>query len=1770
MKKRVLSALLALCMACTLAGNVWAAEETEPTPAPSAGVEAQTVEPQTVEPTPSAEPTQAPAPSPDATAEPEATPEPSAAPSAAPDATVEPDATPAPTEEPEATAAPAATATPDATADPTATPAPTEVPAATEAPAPSEEPSATPAPTAEAEGEPVADGVEYTAALEQDGQALNVIVTAPEGAFDAGVTPALSVTAIEDEAEGDAIAAKLDESGVTYDGFAALDISFKNEAGEEIEPKLPVTVRIELPEAIVDSGIDLNTLAVQHLAEDEAGNVTAVEQVASVADGTIALSEVAVAAMEAAAQAAEESNEAAIAPMMLAAPANDAPTPDADTAEAPAVAEFEVSGFSTFTITWSESSWGGTTNYFRVTVHYVDENGEDITELGESQQDITINFNDNGDRDYALNNYEVESDEYDFTEQILYSRTALNGENLFEDGRLVTHMRASRRSAGWFGTTRSLSFYNGEINENNLIARLTDDYDTVTANIYLVYHKHEPLNTIETVDSAANGVRISLFDYHTEVNFDYLNSYLGNFDWNGANTGKWNYWVSGNGVAQGILKSELDENGLPTFADGKGSNFDWLFTEGDDSHQGNKTRSYYGNLNHLFSQDIYNETGYYEYDSSNNFATLEGDEFKVYNQPYKPGNVQPSTPKFLPFNDLESGDSYALKDDEGANYHFGMNVGFEFIQPEGGEAEWNGSSSPMRFEFTGDDDLWVFIDGVLVLDMGGVHDAQTGYIDFSTGEVYVSKVWDGDATTTTLREIFAGVKGDDWVAENMTDDGLFKDYSTHTFELYYMERGGGGSNCRMRFNIQSIPAGTVAVSKQVNNTADEAYKTAEYQMQLLVKNTQGEFVTPAEANSDYNENQFTVNDSRTETAGEALPGNGKFTVTGGTVKYIHNIPAGTEYKIQELGVDSGTGVTVTINGDAASIDGGIASTADSMTVGAAGESAVTVYNRFPAAPPEDFDITTGKRADLNDGGTYDLTLSTSGDIAKVEGEKLKMDVLFILDTSGSMANDMSGSENRRESANNAIRRLISGENGQGGLSHNDALDVQYALVTFSGDSGWGDGTYDDANLAQSWTNNPEDITGTRQQFGTHVYWQGGALPTRSTGGTNYQAGFYTAQQALNSNSKRDDAQTIVIFISDGMPGYYYSSGERYDGEYYNAGQTIGIGSPLAYDEEGEAITRAISECQKLDMDYFYTIGVADASSLDALDDLVESGAPNLTDGSNKDAYMATNTDDLEDAFDRIQQQITFFAAENVVMHDTLSDWAEVANADNVQFTVTLEKRGENGDWQSVTPVGNATTTVSSGVSVHYTTDTTDDEGNPTTTHVYIIPTYDANSKTITVQLADNENGNTENDPSTYKLAPDYRYSVMLKIKPSDAAIHEGMSGPHAQETPDAYTGTHAKAEQSKELGFWSNYNKTARVTYTVGDIPREKKFPKPVIQVQETFGNLTLVKSVVDGSQNPAVEIKKPQVPGEGEEMVDPAYTFIITAKGNLAAKVSGKSYYAPNAGKDAKPVITFSEAKGEGEQTTATATVIVTPGNTSVTIANLPTGTYTITEENPAENPAAEVTSDGKTYYYVSNDAGDGVEANVEEGKTATATITNTYKPYRTVTITKNVTGEMGDTTEAFDFTTSVTRGNTNAVNIISAETDVNGEKVTSELEQNKNLEEANQAKFTTGGYTLANGESITISKLKDGDVLAINEPNATTKGYKVTWSDNATGGNATLNGGDMEITVTNTRNVVTPTGLESNHTKPYALMVGAGALAGLALVGGILARRARRRREW
>lgn len=317
MKKRVLSALLALCLTLSLAGAAFAENEPsgDSSSAVSQAVSSVESEPQTQNETVSSGSASG---EDQTTAKTESTPAPTQTPAAS-DVTEE--------EEPESTVAPEATEEPEATAEPDATPAPTEDP------------------EAEVTEKTETDGsVEYTAALETDGETMNVIVTAPEGAFAQDVQPELSVTMLTAEDELNDVADKLDTAKVQYDGFTALDITFTDKAtGEEIEPVKEVSVRIELPQAIVDSGIDLNTLAVQHLEEDENGNVEKVTEVATLDNG-ITLSE----------EAAAAANEAAgVAPMsdMLAEEAT-----AGDAAETPAaVAEFEVDGFSSFVITWTDS-----------------------------------------------------------------------------------------------------------------------------------------------------------------------------------------------------------------------------------------------------------------------------------------------------------------------------------------------------------------------------------------------------------------------------------------------------------------------------------------------------------------------------------------------------------------------------------------------------------------------------------------------------------------------------------------------------------------------------------------------------------------------------------------------------------------------------------------------------------------------------------------------------------------------------------------------------------------------------------------------------------------------------------------------------------------------------------------------------------------------------------------------------------------------------------------------------------------------------------------------------------------------------------------------------------------------------------------------------------------------------------------------------------------------------------------------------------------------
>jgi hypothetical protein len=143
----------------------------------------------------------------------------------------------------------------------------------------------------------------------------------------------------------------------------------------------------------------------------------------------------------------------------------------------------------------------------------------------------------------------------------------------------------------------------------------------------------------------------------------------------------------------------------------------------------------------------------------------------------------------------------------------------------------------MTFEFSGDDDVWVFVDGVLVLDLGGVHQPISGKIDFSTGDVKITEFGsDGNEyesdKSTTIEEMFrlaSQEKYHDNTSIKFNDD----DFSQHHLEFFYLERGGCDSNCKIKFNLLMMT--TVAMSKQVNGltpTEREKYLNDEFHFEL--------------------------------------------------------------------------------------------------------------------------------------------------------------------------------------------------------------------------------------------------------------------------------------------------------------------------------------------------------------------------------------------------------------------------------------------------------------------------------------------------------------------------------------------------------------------------------------------------------------------------------------------------------------------------------------------------------------------------------------------------------------------------------------------------------------------------------------------------------------------------------------------------------------------------------------------------------------------------
>lgn len=176
---------------------------------------------------------------------------------------------------------------------------------------------------------------------------------------------------------------------------------------------------------------------------------------------------------------------------------------------------------------------------------------------------------------------------------------------------------------------------------------------------------------------------------------------------------------------------------------------------------------------------------------------------------------------FLPFNytggevvGTIGGDArtYNLQSEE-VDYWFGMRMDVDFYQSKNGIL----NDEEMIFHFSGDDDVWVFIDDVLVLDLGGTHGSVTGSINFATGEILQYLDWNGTVGTegetsfpTTLKACYeaAGKKPNGgW------NGNIFADYTQHKLSFFYIERGCAVANCSIDFNLPTQPEKSLQVTK---------------------------------------------------------------------------------------------------------------------------------------------------------------------------------------------------------------------------------------------------------------------------------------------------------------------------------------------------------------------------------------------------------------------------------------------------------------------------------------------------------------------------------------------------------------------------------------------------------------------------------------------------------------------------------------------------------------------------------------------------------------------------------------------------------------------------------------------------------------------------------------------------------------------------------------------------------------------------------------------
>lgn len=684
------------------------------------------------------------------------------------------------------------------------------------------------------------------------------------------------------------------------------------------------------------------------------------------------------------------------------------------------------------------------------------------------------------------------------------------------------------------------------------------------------------------------------------------------------------------------------------------------------------------------------------------------------------------------------------------NYYFGMRYDVNF--------KLGDYVGPLQYTFTGDDDLWVLMDGKVVLDIGGIHNKATETVNLWTKILNKDKDNPTDSTQDeddpTQDEINAYIS-------NLSQD---KKNENHTITVLYMERGAGASNCEMNFTLPS--AEIVEVTKP------------KYSFTIHKESTDGKSLAGAEF-------KLTKDNETTST---------RVTTASNGYATFPNLAVGI-YTLEETQAPSGYEKLMDANGNPIQW---------TVTVNEQGEVTVKQQGSDTEVGKDVWDnylICNPKVAQLpapdhqkyiksNGDDQYKLTLDVTGKV----GEADPIDILLIVDKSGSMK-DNSGVTNVNAAISTLTKTL---------KDANIRAQVKLAVVTFSGNDGYYDSPWDDAKLAQNWTD-------------LNSFWEQPWKLKDPAGGTNWQAGIKKGEYILKTGS---GTKKYVVFLTDGNPTFRYDS----------SGYTEGSGSS---DSKGYNYNAAITEWNKSPTlkaaTGKYVIDATPTGSANCKT-LAKTLSGNAADYLTENYLKGNDKTSITNSFNKIANAIAYPSYNNVTITDTLSDYAEFTTKDNngrpvIQVykgtkTYTKDASGTITGIQSVTPDNNKTLVEN-------------------TDYKY---TYNPATKTVTVKL----NG---------KLEQNKTYWIEFDIKPTEKAYKEYLTnGGYGQTTGDLLTDAPGNTSSSNKSGFYSN--SSAKVTYKVDDsATKDANYNKPVIQVTPDTTTQVVEKKWIGDAKN-SVDVK--------------------------------------------------------------------------------------------------------------------------------------------------------------------------------------------------------------------------------------------------------------------------------------------------------------------------